>query len=62
MEGCTGSGRLRNLYKTFLKQGILPSEVDKQDLDILLWVALSPDEQSAAEGALTTDGPIMGLL
>ena len=53
---------MRDLYKTFLKQGILPSEVDKQDLDILLWIALSPDEQGAAEGALTADGPIMGLL
>ena len=46
-----------------MKQGILPSEVDKQDLDILLWIALSPDEKTTtSESTLTADGPIMGLL
>ena len=42
-----------------MKQGILPSEVDKQDLDLLLWIALSQDKESEINA---TDGPIMGLL
>lgn len=41
-----------------MKQGILPSEVDKQDLDILLWVVLSKDKEQEAN---IKDGPIMGL-
>lgn len=42
-----------------MKQGILPSEVDKQDLDILLWIALSPDKGQEAD---VSEGAIMGLL
>jgi len=43
-----------------MKQGILPSEVDKQDLDILLWIALSQDKGEHEADA--SQGAIMGLL
>lgn len=42
-----------------MKQGILPSEVDKQDLDILLWIALSQDKKEEIDAS---EGAIMGLL
>lgn len=53
------SGRLRNLYKSFLKINIMPSEVDKQELDTLYWIILSQNEEETKQN---TDTPIMGLL
>ena len=52
---------MRNLYKSFLKQGILPSEVDKQDLDVLLWVCLSDSIEKEKEETVSTDRAINGL-
>lgn len=37
---------------------IMPSEVDKQDLDILLWILLSEETQ---QEEYNEDAPIMGL-
>jgi hypothetical protein len=38
---------------------IMPSEVDKQDLDTLLWIILSENKEKEA---LDEDGAIMGLM
>jgi hypothetical protein len=38
---------------------IMPSEVDKQDLDTLLWIILSENQD---KGLQDEDGAIMGLL
>lgn len=37
----------------------MPSEVDKQDLETLLWIMLSQNEEETNQN---TDAPIMGLL
>lgn len=38
---------------------IMPSEVDKQDLDTLLWIILSENEDKDLQD---DDGAIMGLM
>lgn len=52
------SGRLRDLYKSFLKINILPSEVDKQEFDILIWIFLSNEKEKNIKQMSTS---IMGL-
>jgi hypothetical protein len=41
-----------------MKQGIMPSIIDQQDLDTLLWIILSDNKQEDQ----SADGAIMGLL
>ncbi|EPR12362.1 hypothetical protein L323_08660 [Ruminiclostridium papyrosolvens C7] len=45
-----------------MKMKLLPSEVDKQDFDILLWLALSPDEETTKDEIEAANAPIMGML
>lgn len=52
---------MRDLYKNFLKQGILPDAVDRQDFNTLIWVVLSLSHDAETKGD-TGDTPIMGLL
>lgn len=42
-----------------MKAQIMPDVVDRQDLDTLLWIILSQNEEETKEN---TDAPIMGLL
>jgi hypothetical protein len=44
-----------------MKMKLLPSEVDKQDFDILLWLALSNDEKTEKSEIEAANAPIMGM-
>ena len=44
-----------------MKINIMPSEVDKQDLDTLLWIILSQEAEKDKD-LQDEDGAIMGLM
>lgn len=44
-----------------MKVNVMPSEVDKQDLDTLLWIILSQEAEKNQE-IEDEDGAIMGLM